>query len=63
MELASNEVEGIENNIAADIVAAILLFNLIPWFVSYRRWRKRKREQETALKPAGAFDENQQKGL
>ena len=54
----ANEVEGIENNIAADIVAAILLFNLIPWFVSYRRWRKRKREQETALKPAGAFDEN-----
>ena len=54
----ANEVEGIENNIAADIVAAILLFNLIPWFVSYRRWRKRKREQEIALKPAGAFDEN-----
>ena len=54
----ANEVEGIENNIAADIVAAILLFNLVPWLISYGRWRKRKREQETALKPAGAFDEN-----
>ena len=54
----ANEVEGIENNIAADIVAAILLFNLIPWLISYGRWRKRKRKQEIALNPAGAFDEN-----
>lgn len=54
----ANETEGIQNNIAADIVAAILLFNLIPWLISYRRWRKRKRKQEIALNPAGAFDEN-----
>ncbi len=54
----ANEVEGIENNIAADIVAAILLFNLIPWLITYRRWRRRKREQENALNPARPFDEN-----
>jgi hypothetical protein len=54
----ANETEGIQNNIAADIVAAILLFNLIPWLISYRRWRKRKRMRERALNPAGAFDEN-----
>ncbi len=54
----ANEVEGIENNIAADIVAAILLFNLIPWFVSYRRWRKRKSEQEIALSPVKTLDHN-----
>ena len=54
----ANEVEGIENNIAADIVAAILLFNLIPWFVSYRRWRKRKRAQEIALSPVKTLDQN-----
>jgi hypothetical protein len=54
----ANEVEGIENNIAADIVAAILLFNLIPWLITYRRWRRRKREQEAALNPAGIGDQS-----
>lgn len=54
----ANEVEGIENNIAADIVAAILVFNLIPWFISYRRWRKRKRRLEIAVKPAGVVDQD-----
>ena len=54
----ANKVEGIENNIAADIVAAILLFNLIPWLITYRRWRKRKKEKEKALNPARSFDEN-----
>lgn len=54
----ANEVEGIENNIAADIVAAIFLFNLIPWLISYRRWRKRKRKQEIAVSPAGVVDQD-----
>ena len=54
----ANEVEGIENNIAADIVAAILLFNLIPWLISYGRWRKRKREQEISLNPVKTLDQN-----
>ncbi len=54
----ANEVEGIENNIAADIVAAILLFNLIPWLINYRRWRRRKSEQQAALNPAGAGDQS-----
>ena len=54
----ANEVVGIENNIAADIVAAILVFNLIPWFISYRRWRKRKRRQEIAISPAGVVNQD-----
>lgn len=48
----ANEVEGIQNNIAADIVAAILLFNLTPWLISYSRWKRRKRRQEKALAEA-----------
>ncbi len=54
----ANEVEGIENNIAADIVAAILLFNLIPWLITYRRRQRRKSEQQAALNPAGSVDQS-----
>jgi hypothetical protein len=34
------------------------LFNLIPWLIIYRRWRRRKREQEIALNPPPAADDD-----
>jgi hypothetical protein len=52
----ANEVEGIKNDYVADFIAAILLFNLIPWLVINRKRKKRKRASQKITDDAEVYD-------
>ena len=52
----ANEVEGIKNDYVADFIAAILLFNLIPWIVINRKQKKRKKASRALLDDAEVYD-------
>lgn len=48
----ANEVEGVKTDYVSDVIAAILLFNLLPWIIIFAKKRRRKR---VSKKP---FDES-----
>jgi len=52
----ANEVEGIKNDYVADFIAAILLFNLIPWIVINRKRKKRKKASRALHDDAELYD-------
>ena len=45
----ANKVEGIKDDYLSDFIAAILVFNLIPWMAILVKWRRRRLEEESAL--------------
>jgi hypothetical protein len=52
----ANEVEGIKNDYLADFIAAILVFNLIPWLVINRKRKKRKKASRKITDDAEVYD-------
>jgi len=45
----ANKVEGIKNDYLSDFIAAILVFNLIPWMAILVKRRRRRLDEESAL--------------